>query len=78
MQSFSSRIWTRVAVSISYDDNHYTTGTSTNDNHYTSGTSIKSLNEMESLNWVQSPDKADTSILSEEAWISSFSPPAMD
>ena len=28
MQSFSSRIWTRVAVSISYDDNHYTTGTS--------------------------------------------------
>ena len=30
MQSLSSRIWTRVAVSISisYDDNHYTTGTS--------------------------------------------------
>ena len=28
MQSFSSRIWTRVAVSISTDDNHYTTGTS--------------------------------------------------
>ena len=27
MQSISSRIWTRVAVSISYDDNHYTTGT---------------------------------------------------
>ena len=27
MQSVSSRIWTRVAVSISYDDNHYT-GTS--------------------------------------------------
>ena len=27
MQSFSSRIWTRVAVSISYDDNDYTTGT---------------------------------------------------
>ena len=26
MRSFSSRIWTRVAVSISYDDNHYTTG----------------------------------------------------
>ena len=24
----SSRIWTRVAVSISYDDNHYTKGTS--------------------------------------------------
>ena len=28
MQSVSSRIWTRVAVFISYDDNHYTTGTS--------------------------------------------------
>ena len=27
MLSVSSRIWTRVAVSISYDDNHYTTGT---------------------------------------------------
>ena len=26
MQSVSSRIWTRVAVYISYDDNHYTTG----------------------------------------------------
>ena len=24
MQSFSSRIWTRVTVSISYDDNDYT------------------------------------------------------
>ena len=29
MQSVSSRIWTRVAVFISYDDNHYTTDTST-------------------------------------------------
>ena len=28
MQSISSRIWTRSAVSISYDDNHYTTRTS--------------------------------------------------
>ena len=28
MRSVSSRIWTRIAVSISYDDNHYTTGTS--------------------------------------------------
>ena len=28
MQSVSSRIWTRVTMSISYDDNHYTTGTS--------------------------------------------------
>ena len=32
MQLASSRIWTRVAVSISYDDNHYTTGTSTHNN----------------------------------------------
>ena len=29
MQSVLSRIWTRIAVSISHDDNHYTTGTST-------------------------------------------------
>ena len=28
MQLSWSRFWTRVAVSISYDDNHYTTGTS--------------------------------------------------
>ena len=27
MQSAPSRIWTQVAVSISYNDNHYTTGT---------------------------------------------------
>ena len=27
MQSVSSRIWAHVAMSISYDDNHYTTGT---------------------------------------------------
>ena len=27
MQSFSSRIWTHVAISISYNDNHYTTAT---------------------------------------------------
>ena len=31
MLSVSSRIWTLVAVSISYDDNHYTTGTSQRD-----------------------------------------------
>ena len=28
MQWVSSRIWTRVAVFFSYDDNNYTTGTS--------------------------------------------------
>ena len=27
MQSVSSKIWTRVTVSISHDDNHYTTDT---------------------------------------------------
>ena len=32
MQLVSARIWTRVAVSISYDDNHYTTGTHTSIN----------------------------------------------
>ena len=30
MQSVSSRIWTRVTVFISCNDNHYTTGTSEN------------------------------------------------
>ena len=30
MLSVSSRIWTRIAVSISYNDNHYPTGTSIN------------------------------------------------
>ena len=34
MQSVSPRIWTRVTVSISYDDNHYTTGTSIDRNQY--------------------------------------------
>ena len=29
MQSVSSGIWTHVSVSISYDDNYYTKGTST-------------------------------------------------
>ena len=29
MQLVSSRIWIRVAVSIFYNDNHYTTGTYT-------------------------------------------------
>ena len=33
MQSVSSRIWTRIAVFISYDDNHYTTGTSLHHGH---------------------------------------------
>ena len=28
MQLVSSKIWTRVTVSISYEDNHYTKGTS--------------------------------------------------
>ena len=36
MQSVRSRIWTRVAVSISCDDNHYITGTSKHAYEYTS------------------------------------------
>ena len=36
MQSVSSRIWTHVTGSISYDDNHYTTGT----NHHHHCTSM--------------------------------------
>ena len=34
MQSVTSRNWTRVAVSISYDDNYYTTGTSKEEKVY--------------------------------------------
>ena len=34
MQSVSSRIWTRVAVFISYDDNNYPTGTSKKNRDY--------------------------------------------
>ena len=33
MQSVSSRIWTRIAVFISYGDNDYTTGTSNDDDN---------------------------------------------
>ena len=44
MQSFSSRIWTRVAVSISYDDNHYTTGTSK---------TYQSIRERNNVTWVR-------------------------
>ena len=33
MQSISSRIWTRVAVSISYYGNYYTTGTTGNNGY---------------------------------------------
>ena len=47
MQSVLSRIWTRVIVSISYDDNHYTTGTST----YTTGTSTSWFIQCQSYSW---------------------------
>ena len=43
MQSVSSRIWTRVAVFISYDDNKYTIGTLSiikDDMYYTTSTFI--------------------------------------
>ena len=42
MQLVSARIWTRVAVSISYDDNHYTTGTSYYV-HFQTNTFVKSI-----------------------------------
>ena len=55
MQSVSSRIWTRVAVSISYDDNHYTTGTSMDlieiSNH---------LSYLKPFNHVQANDKMNS------------------
>ena len=44
MQSVSSRIWTHVAVFISYDDNHYTTGTSNNNQ-------IKYDNQIKNETW---------------------------
>ena len=47
MQSVSSRIWTRVTVSISYDDNHYTTYTSLNDKPYP--TDVKGVQLLEGL-----------------------------
>ena len=43
MQSASSRIWTRVVVSISHDDNHYTTGTSNKFLYKESGNRIYGL-----------------------------------
>ena len=53
MQSVSSRIWTRVAVSISYDDNHYTTGTSFElfNNIFSAG--FTNLKQYSLLNWFQ-------------------------
>ena len=50
MQSVSSRIWTRVAVFISYDDNNYTTGTSWRYIGYLIETSITG-------NWIVAIDK---------------------
>ena len=49
MQSVSSRIWTRFVVSISYDDNYYTTGTS-KDLHYESF-SAATFRELVSILW---------------------------
>ena len=40
MQSVSSRIWTRIAVSISYDDNHYTMAPPIITIHITAGQTI--------------------------------------
>ena len=43
MQSVSSKIWTRVAVSISCDDNHYTTGTSITYDFRVKGATLNSV-----------------------------------
>ena len=47
MQSVSSRIWTRIAVFISYGDNDYTTGISYDDNRYVKHASIEELNALQ-------------------------------
>ena len=57
MLSASFRIWTRVAVSISYDDNHYTKGTSNtyydikvqHVSHYATETSSRFLNGVKKI-----------------------------
>ena len=58
MQSTSSRIWTRVAVFISYNDIHYTTGTSmmmlmmmTASNTKDIGNNKKNKNELQLGSW---------------------------
>ena len=62
LQSVSSRICTRVAVSISYDDNHYTT--------CTSYLYIYALNSTEVLSLLE-----DLCITREEIGNSSYAPP---
>ena len=62
MQSVSSRIWTHVAVSISYDDNHYTTGTST------SGTSKQRTLQITTSTVVSSMSYLELSILEKNTW----------
>ena len=54
MQSVSSRIWTRVAVSISYDDNDYTTGTGEKIGRY--------LNLARELKSLEHESEADTKL----------------
>ena len=54
MQLVSSKIWTRVAVSISYKDNHYTTGTSKPAMHQAPERSKKLNSEYVCHNVVQS------------------------
>ena len=47
MQSVSSRIWTRIVVSNSYDDNHYITGTSTEKDIYAVKQNYQQSNQTE-------------------------------
>ena len=59
MQSVRSRIWTRVAVFISYDDNDYTTGISDIDwEQY--WTSPATYHPSQKLSKLDGPDMRDT------------------
>ena len=50
MQSTSSRIWNRVTMSISNDDNNYTTDTSLNHKYIDASNIMLSQNQKELLN----------------------------
>ena len=51
MQSVSSSIWTRVVVSNSYDDNHYTTGSVTFNSKYINQSDSGLMRCVESQRW---------------------------
>ena len=63
MQSVSSRIWTRIAVFISYGDNDYTTGTST-----LNGSSLRLVDKFTFLCSSVSSTETDINIRLAKAW----------